>query len=197
VIEHVDPYLYPGTRVLRNRLGITDSKELDRIERRLVLQRIKDGAPGGSFDLTHLQAIHRHLFRDVYDWAGELRTLEINKGGHQFQFRQYIQTGMADVHRRLRSAKFLRGLGVAEFSDQAGVIIGDINYVHPFREGNGRTQMQYLQQLAAQAGHDLDLARMRPKFWIEASKASFAGDYSVMAKEITRTIVGPFRNLSD
>src|SRR5690606_15090999 len=49
--------------------------------------------PSGSFDLKHLRAIHRHLFQDVYDWAGELRTVEIFKGGSQFQFRQYIATG--------------------------------------------------------------------------------------------------------
>ena len=139
-----DPYVYPGTKTLRNRLGIINDKELHAIERRLVADRISEGAPSGSFDLAHLQAIHRHLLQDVYDWAGELRTVEISKGGHQFQFRQYIQTGMADVHRRLRTADFLKGLSAAEFAREAAVIIGDINYVHPFREGNGRTQMQYL-----------------------------------------------------
>ncbi len=89
----VDPYVYPGTHVLRNRLGITDARKLDRIERRLVGDRIAEGVPLGSFDLAHLRAIHRHLFQDVYDWAGELRTVEIFKGGNQFQFRQYIPTG--------------------------------------------------------------------------------------------------------
>lgn len=73
-----DPYVYPDTKILRNRRGITDPKALDRVERRLVIQRIKDGVPGGLFDLAHLQTIHRHLFQDIYDWAGELRTVEIN-----------------------------------------------------------------------------------------------------------------------
>ncbi len=63
----------------------------------MVGDRIAEGVPKGSFDLAHLRAIHRHLFQDVYDWAGELRTVEIFKGGNQFQFRQYIPTGMADV----------------------------------------------------------------------------------------------------
>jgi cell filamentation protein len=187
-----DPYLYPGTRILRNRLGIADSKALDRIERQLVTQRIKDGVPTGKFDLAHLQAIHRHLFQDLYDWAGELRTVEINKGGHQFQFRQYIQTGMADVHRRLRASYFLKGLSAADFASRAAVIIGDVNYVHPFREGNGRTQMQYLKQLAAQAGHELDLTRIKPGAWMEAAKASFATDYAPMVSALRDAIVGPF-----
>ena len=84
--DDVDPYLISGTKVLRNRLGISDARRFDRIERRLVADRIAEGAPLGAFDLPHLRAIHRHLFQDVYDWAGELRTVEINKGGHQFQF---------------------------------------------------------------------------------------------------------------
>ena len=90
--------------------AITDPKLLDKIERRLVAERDQRVDPRGSFDLAHLRAIHRHLFQDVYDWAGELRTVEINKGGNQFQFRQYIPTGMADVHRRLTQCRFLRGL---------------------------------------------------------------------------------------
>ena len=67
-----DPYLYPGTPVLRNKLGLTDPDQFDQMERRLVTQRIAEGVPTGVFDLAHLRAIHHHLFQDVYDWAGEL-----------------------------------------------------------------------------------------------------------------------------
>jgi len=188
VSDDVDPYLIPGTKVLRNRLGISDARRLDRIERRLVADRIAEGAPIGAFDLVHLRAIHRHLFQDVYDWAGELRTVEINKGGHQFQFRRYIQTGTHDVHRRLVQSKFLKGLSADDFARQAGVIIGDVNYIHPFREGNGRAQAQYLKQLAAQASHDLDLRRLDPAHWVEASKSSHGADYELMGRVIRQAI---------
>ena len=85
-----DPvYCYPPDfLVLRNRLGITDEAELDFSERELVSQRAAETIPTGAFDLAHLRAIHRHLFQDVYDWAGELRTVEISKGASQFQFRR-------------------------------------------------------------------------------------------------------------
>lgn len=96
-----DPYLYAGTNVFRNKLEIKSSEELDAQERRFVTARAVQGAPKGNFDLDHLRAIHRHLFQDIYDWAGKLRTVEISKDGHQFQFRRYIETGMGDVHRRL------------------------------------------------------------------------------------------------
>jgi cell filamentation protein len=190
VNDDVDPYLIPGTKVLRNRLGISDARRFDRIERRLVADRIAEGAPIGTFDLTHLRAIHRHLFQDVYDWAGELRTVEINKGGRQFQFRRYIQTGMADVHRRLIQSGFLKGLNSDDLAQQAGVIIGDVNYIHPFREGNGRTQAQYLKQLAMQAGHDLDLRRIDPALWMEASKMSHGSDYDLMVRVIRQALAG-------
>lgn len=95
-------YCYPPDyTVLRNKLGLRDAKELEFFEREFVMQRIAQGAPSGDFGLAHLQAIHRHLFQDVYEWAGEIRTVEIAKGGSQFQFRRFIETGMADIHRRL------------------------------------------------------------------------------------------------
>ena len=184
-----DPYVYPGTLVLRNCFGIVDAVLLSRVERLLVAQRAREGVPSGDFDLQHLCAIHRHLFRDVYDWAADLRIVEINKGGHQFQFRRYIQTGMQDVHRRLVQSKFLKALSPDEFARQAGVIIGDVNYIHPFREGNGRTQAQYLKQLAMRAGHDLDLRRIDPALWIEASKSSHGADYELMGRVIRQAIV--------
>jgi cell filamentation protein len=189
VTEDEDPYVYPGTRTLRNLFGIVDSEILDKAERLYVIQRSRRGVPSGAFDLSHLRAIHHHLFQDIYGWAGELRTVEISKGGSQFQFRQYIPTGMADVHRRLIRAGFLKRLPAGEFAREAGVIIGDINYIHPFREGNGRAQAQYLKQLAAQAGHQLDFRRVDPAMWIEASKASHATDYALMAEAIRKAIM--------
>ncbi len=184
------PYLYPGTSILRNRLGILDAERLEIIERRFVTQRIRAGLPRGNFDLAHLQAIHLQMFQDVYYWAGELRTVEINKGGHQFQFVRFIPTGMADLHRRLEAADFLRGLDRYRFAAKAGEIIGDVNYVHPFREGNGRVQLQYLKQLGEQAGHPIMLVQLDPEGWIEASRRARRGDYDAMALEIGRAIAG-------
>lgn len=173
-----EAYCYPPDyTVFKNKLGLIDPVALDRYERRSVVQRIEEGIPSSDFDLAHLRAIHRHLFQDVYDWAGELRTVEISKGGNQFQFRRYIATGMADVHRRIVAARYLKGLSARAFADKAGEIIGDINYVHPFREGNGRAQALYLEALARQAGHTIDLTRIIRENWMEASKAAHGGRY--------------------
>ena len=74
-------YRYPDSDVLRNRLGITDAGQLEHVEFLLVSQRLEEAIPKGNFDLPHLQKIHRHLFQDVYDWAGEIRKVDIGKGG--------------------------------------------------------------------------------------------------------------------
>ena len=185
-----DPYVYPDSVVLRNRFNIRDPDGLAYRERAFVTQRIREGVPSGAFDLAHLCAIHRHLFQDVYDWAGETRTIEISKDGHTFQFRRFIETGMADVHRRLLAADYLQGLAAADFADRAAEFIGDVNYVHPFREGNGRTQLQYLKQLAARAGHTIDLTVLGPARWLEASIAAHDGTYDPMSLEIARALVG-------
>ena len=181
---NADPYVYPGTRVLKNKFGLQDSAKLDREEQEYVTQRIRQGVPYGDFDLAHLKAIHHHLFQDVYNWAGQIRAVEISKGGEQFQFRQYIVTGMADVHKRIVAGRYFKGMSVAQFAKHASVIIGDVNHVHPFREGNGRTQLQYLKLLAERAGHKIDLTKLQPEAWIAASKAANAASYQQMEKAI-------------
>jgi cell filamentation protein len=95
---------------------------------------------------------------------------------------------MADIHHRLKKATYLRGLSGTDFVTAAGRIIGDLNYVHPFREGNGRTQLYYLNQLAKHAGHPIDLVRLDPQRWIGASRAAHNGNYGPMADEIGRLV---------
>lgn len=187
-MSHIDPYLDPASGVLQNKFGVTNQPTFDRIEREWVVQRIVEGAPSGDFDLDHLRAIHRHLFQDIFAWAGEIRTVELAKNGDQFQPKAFIMNGMADVHARLKQQKYLSGLKRDDFAEGAARIIGDVNYVHPFREGNGRAQLQYLQQLAERAGHPLDISAFKDD-WITASRASHQGDYSLMAAAIGGAIL--------
>lgn len=182
-------YCYPPDYlVLKNKPGLKDASALDRFERRSVVQRQMEGVPEGDFDLAHLRAIHRHLFQDVYDWAGAPRTVEIAKGGNPFQFRRFIETGMADVHRRLVAGNHLKNLTPDAFSERAAEIIGDVNDVHPFREGNGRTQALCLEQLVRNAGHSFDLRRITKDRWLAASKAAHAGRYDPLGDCIREAI---------
>jgi cell filamentation protein len=140
-----------------------------------------------------LQSIHRHLFQDVYAWAGEVRTVEIAKGGHQFMFRQFIGSGMADVHRRIAASGYFVRLSLDAFAAAAGTILGDVNYIHPFREGNGRTQLQYLKQLCDRAGHRLDLRCIDGEAWHAASRSAHTADYQPMSEAIRDGLVRTHR----
>ncbi|MBO6764040.1 Fic family protein [Maricaulis sp.] len=182
-------YRYPDSDILKNKLNLRDTDSLNKAERRLVVMRIREGSPTGNFDLQHLQAIHRHLFQDLYEWAGQLRQVDIGKGGHWFMPKERLESGMADIHRRLCEQNRLKGLSADAFADKAGIILGDVNHLHPFREGNGRTQTQYLKQLAAQAGHSIDLRRMHKQKWIEASRASNVAEYAPISACIRDLII--------
>lgn len=181
-------YRYPDSDVLRNKLDISDAAALDEAERLLSTQRAEQGIPSGNFDLDHLKAIHKHLFQDVYEWAGQIRQVDFHKGGRWFHPCDRIEMGMADVHKRLAKQVFLRGLDKEQFAKEAGVIIGDVNLVHPFREGNGRTQFQFLKQLGKQAGHNIDLTRFDRNPWIQASIEANDAEYDRMADCILQSI---------
>jgi len=183
-------YRYPDSKVLRNKLGLRDTDALNLIEADLIANRVEQGVPRGNFDLKHLCDIHRHLFQDVYEWAGEPRQVDIAKGQSWFHPHDRLVIGMADIHGRLSEQKFLRGLSADQFANEAAEYLGDVNRLHPFREGNGRTQLQYLKQLSVQAGHDIDLTRFDRASWVQASIEANKFETDRMAECIRRGIGG-------
>lgn len=175
-------YCYPPDfTTLRNKFNIRNNHELQYEERRIVAQRTNETLPTGNFDLNHLRAIHLHLFQDIYDWAGKLRQINISKNSFFMPYNR-LELGMSDVHNRLIDKNFFQNLSILEFAKNAAIIIGDINHIHPFREGNGRTQFQYLKQLSEQAGHRLNLQYFEKDTWIDASIQSNNTSYSTMNK---------------
>lgn len=186
-------YCYaPDFTVLKNKFEVRYNAGLRVAETAAVADRMLQTIPSGKFDLAHLQAIHKHLFQDVYTWAGHIRETPLSKGGHTFMSQSRIGTAMSDIHNRLKAQNFLKNLSVSDFAKEAGKILGDVNYTHPFREGNGRTQFQYLKQLGAQAGHPIDLARFEQKTWVAASRTAVDANYEPMAECIAEAI-GPDR----
>lgn len=182
-------YCYPPDfSVLKNRLGIRDSDELDRAERIIVLGRTRQGSPTGNLDAQHIKSIHKHLFQDVYDWAGQYRSVEIGKGGRWFHNHRYIEQGMADVEKTLRSGRFGQGMTADQYSDFASEVIANLNYVHPFREGNGRTQTEFLRQLSERAGHELNSEKIQRDVWITACHVSHSGTNDLLKAAITYAI---------
>ena len=135
-----DPYADPVTGVLRNKLGLSTTGELEAAEREIThaaLILLKESLVKPSYDLRHLCAIHRRIFGDIYDWAGHVRTVAIAKGSW-FCLPQYIESSAAETFRALHGEGLLRGLPRDMFTDRLAYYLGEVNAIHPFREGNGR-----------------------------------------------------------
>lgn len=177
----LDPYTDPGSGVLRNRLGITDPAELERAEAFWTTSQLarlyqRDGPRvEGDYDLPHLQAMHRFLFEEIYDWAGQLRTVAIAKAD-LFCLPQHIETYAADVLGKLARAEHLLSRERGAFLDGLTEAFADVNALHPFREGNGRTQRAFFSQLARDAGHPLDWRGLDAHQNLIASQASLRGN---------------------
>jgi len=186
-----DPYVYPGTDILRNKLDIRDADLVEEAERQLTLQRLREGVPRVPLTPVGYQAIHRHLFQDLYEWAGEFRTVNIAKGGHMFCLAPHIETQLAQRFDLINQENNLRGLTAEQFAARAAEHLVELNAIHPFRDGNGRTQRSFLEELGRQAGHPVDLTRIAPEPWNRASRESFAsGDTGLMRTVIAEAIAG-------
>jgi len=195
-----DPYLDPRTGILRNKLGCRDQESLDRAEANAVFMRsafLQLNPLTGNFDAKHLQALHSYLFRDVYEWAGQFRTIPLAKaeyagGGRitRFTAPELIDAELKKLFVQLASEHFLQGLPRAEFADKAAWLFSEINRIHPFREGNGRAQRQFVRQLADTLGKKLHFEVVSKERMIQASSLSANGNVAMMARvfdEITDT----------
>lgn len=156
--NHKDPLVQPDTGVLYNLHGATNQERLDQLEADFTAARtyqLSETPIYGLFDLTHLKSIHRHLFRDTYAWAGEIRTVDISKGNTRFANHQFIDNEMRKIAIVLLEDNYLTGLAIGEFSSKAAYYLSEINAIHPFREGNGRTLREFINLLAANSGYTI------------------------------------------
>jgi cell filamentation protein len=195
VSQERDPYAYPDLDVLRNRPGIRDAKQLQEFEYRKSTERILELAENpikGRFDLEHLKAIHKHVFQDVYEWAGQIRTVQISKGASVFAMPGQVESYSKQVFDGLARDKHLKGMDKERFTERLAHHYAEINAVHPFREGNGRSTRVFVDQLAREAGFELDYSKVDAQRWNEAARHSFAGNLGP-AKEVFAHIAVPAR----
>jgi cell filamentation protein len=185
-----DPYTDPATGVLRNKLGLTTAPSLEAAEREithtaLILLREAPVRPG--YDLPHLREIHRRIFGDIYEWAGQIRTVAISKGS-LFCLPRYIESSAAEILGHLRKEDFLRNLVRDEFLDRLTYYLGEVNAIHPFREGNGRAQRAFFDQLASDAGYTLNWQHLDVDRNVEASVAIMHGDAAPMRRMLDELV---------
>jgi len=173
-----DPYSDPVTGVLYNKLGLGTAAGLEAAEREIThaaLILLDESPVSPSYDLPHLQEIHKRIFGDIYEWAGQIRTVAIAKGA-MFCLPQYIDSSAAVIFGELHDEDCLRGLRRDAFVGRLAHYLGEVNALHPFREGNGRAQRAFFGQLARDAGFTLAWQHLDPARNVEASAAIMRGD---------------------
>jgi cell filamentation protein len=194
-----DPSVDARTGVFRNRLGLTDRAALDAAERTFAVQRVKQLGRRrlpGRYDLDHLRAFHWTIFQDVYPWAGMLRTVLIVKAGGSFCLPHLIEPTAVDVLGRLAAAGHLRGRDRPAFLDGLTDLLAEVNALHPFREGNGRTQRAFLSQLAGDAGWRLRWSGVDRDRNVDAARAAAGGDRAPLRALLDGVVTTPARRAS-
>jgi len=162
-LDAISANCYPDTTVLINKFDIRNEEKLSEVESVLSSARYAEwiSNPGCStFDLTHYKAVHKHLFSDLYDWAGEWRTVDISKKGTTFCASKQLGERGERIFQRLRKKNFFQNLSHEAFVSEIVDFYCVTNAWHPFREGNGRTQRLFLAQLIEHAGYHINFADM-------------------------------------
>lgn len=184
-------YCYPNTDTLINFFQVKDSDKLQEIESHITsiniaelytLKHIK-----GDFNFEHLKAIHKFIFKELYPFAGQVRTVDISKG-ELFCLSQHIDSFAKDIFKGIQKDNYLMGLDKCTFIEKVSELMGDLNALHPFREGNGRTQRAFIKLLGEVAGYNINFSKVNSEQMINASIKSFHGDNSGFEKMFNSVI---------
>lgn len=183
-------YCYPDSDVLINKLNIRNSDRLQEAERKLTMLRIHDLLETplkGKFDFKHLKNIHGYIFQDIYSWAGNVRNVDIAKS-NMFCKVQYIEEQASDLFGKLKLENYLNDLSREDFIRRAAYYFSEINALHPFREGNGRSQREFIRELAFHQGYVVSFDNISEREMLEASSDSFLCNYDKMIKLFDKVV---------
>lgn len=156
---------YEGTTCLINKFDIRDNKQLAVMEAAITFAKtaeLERKPIGGNFDFAHYKAIHQYLFEDIYDWAGTVRAVDISKKGTVFVPAKDIESIGDSCFSRLKEKNYFQGYTLEQFCGAITDFYCVTNMLHPFREGNGRTQRIFIAQLIRYAGYDIDFSAIDP-----------------------------------
>ncbi len=188
---HGDPACYPGTHVLRNKFDITDPDALAQAEAEfaaVAAEQIEITAP--PFDLDYLCSLHRQLFSDVYEFAGHIRSVDISKGDTRFCTASRIVPEANALLGKLAESGNFQGLPHSELASSIAEMYGEMNMIHPFREGNGRATRLFFEHLILTCGHAISWNGIQGSEWTMACIAAANGHYSPL-QAIFHRCIGP------
>lgn len=160
-IETITDNCYDGTTCLINKFNIRDEEQLSSVESQITAAKIsmlQQNPLKGKFDFEHYKSIHKFIFEDLYDWAGKIRTVNMSKKGTCFVEVSRIEETANACFKRLKEQDYFKNLDKDSFVNKMTDFYCITNNLHPFREGNGRTQRVFLSQLAFEAGYEIDFA---------------------------------------
>lgn len=187
-------YCYPGTDTLKNRLGTRDPEKLLRAEIEYIANRLselQENPEPGKFDFAHLKRIHGRIFQDLYEWAGQPRTVDIAKNSSLFCPSWNIDGYAQDVFRNFCRDCKTAAADRKKFTHALAEHYADLNALHPFREGNGRSQREFTRELCAECGYVFDLTHTSHKEMVAASRLSLEKGDSSGLERIFKTAAVP------
>lgn len=184
-----DPYCYEGTQVLINKLNIQDEQLLEEAEKEITLfsaEEIDFEPP--PYNLNYWKVIHKKLFQDIFEWAGELRTVFITKGETQFCNPQYIEQEAHRFFTQLQKENYFEDYSRKKLIQKSSEFFVELNLLHPFREGNGRAQRILFEHIFENCGYDVDWTSASIKEWMNASIAGVDMNYAPIATILHRCL---------
>lgn len=186
-------YCYEDCDVLKNKLNIKNTKKLQEYEAKITaakLLSLRQKGITGNFDIKHFISIHTYLFEDIYPFAGKFRKENIAKGVFRFAEWEYIEEELEKLLMTLKKENYLEDKSQKELAEKLAYYISELNVLHPFREGNGRTIREFVRQLALKNGYILNLKKVPPEATLKASIKSIVNtdDLSKIMEECLEKI---------
>ncbi len=192
--KYIDPdytYTDPKTGLLRNLQDITDPEVLLFVESGAVTKRLQElyDSPIKVKGIDSLFAIHKHLFQDIYTWAGKKRIVEISKDKKQFFPTTHFDNAIRFIDQLVTEFKKIPKDNKKNLAEKLAEILDNVNYLHPFREGNGRAQREFLRMLALEKELTLNLNPPDNKSVYERyMKGTIESDVNVLTELIIELI---------
>lgn len=186
-----DIYCYPNSSVLKNKFDLLEQDQLDAFEADITLARIisiENNPIQGNFDFNHLKRIHFEIFQDIYDWAGEVRRVDILRESSRFANVRMIDQAVEYIFSNIAKENLFRDLEHYEVAKKLAHYLSEINVLHPFRDGNGRVQRVFISQLASAAGYQLDYSDLNQVIMYESMEKAFYGEEESLVSLINQKL---------
>ena len=175
-------YCYPDSNVLKNKLNIRDNKLLKTAEEEITLikqMELLKNPIKGNFSKAHLMNIHKFIFEDIYPFAGKIRREQISKADTMFYPPNLIDRELDKVFTKIKEKNMLRETDEEKVFDNLAYVMTELNIIHPFREGNGRSIREFIRLMAKRMGYDLNWGNVDKEELLEASILS-VNNYKVL-----------------